>query len=259
MPRVFGIVASCYNSPLEQFAIVTDTPISLWCNYSLLVVSNFSLSLFWVAVLFGGLAYLIVAHSLPFFSRSKILLHFLFDFISLLSRENIVRKRYFFFNFTCVLFVFLVFANLLGMIPYSFALTSHFVLTFFLSFLVFFTTVTVGCQIHGYGFFGLFLPPGAPFFLAFFLIIIELISFVARLFSLAIRLFANIMSGHTLLKILAGFTWLLCFLSGGSVIGLAPFGIIFLITGLEILISLLQAYVFAVLALIYFNEAVILH
>jgi ATP synthase subunit 6 len=153
---------------------------------------------------------------------------------------------------------FLLVANLLGMIPYSFALTSHFAITLFLSFLTFFCGVALGFQKHGVHFFSLFLPNGAPFLLAPFLIAVEIISYVARLFSLAIRLFANIMSGHTLLKILAGFGWVLIVYTT-SLLGIVPVLVVFVITGLEIVIAFLQAYVFTVLSSIYINEALQLH
>ena len=116
----------------------------------------------------------------------------------------------------------------------------------------------MGFQRHGLSFFDLFLPNGAPFALAPFLVVVEIISFIARLFSLAIRLFANIMSGHTLLKILAGFGWILL-IKLASLLGFVPVIVVFVITGLEIVIAFLQAYVFTVLSAIYLNEALQLH
>jgi len=112
-------------------------------------------------------------------------------------------------------------------------------------------------QIHAFSFFGLFLPSGVPFLLTPFIVVVELISYMARLFSLAIRLFANIMSGHTLMKILAAFCWLL--LSSLSGLWVLPFLIIVLVTGLELVIAFLQAYVFTTLTIIYWNEAFNLH
>jgi ATP synthase subunit 6 len=144
------------------------------------------------------------------------------------------------------------------MIPYSFAITSHFIGTFFFCFLTFFSVILIGFQQHGINFLSLFVPNGAPFLLLPFLIIIEIISFFARLFSLAIRLFANIMSGHTLLKILAGFAWILCF-QLQSLLFIIPLLIVFIITGLEIIIAFLQSYVFSILTSIYINEALVLH
>ncbi len=144
------------------------------------------------------------------------------------------------------------------MIPYSFAVTSHLIFTLFYSFCVFFSATYFGLFFYGVYFFNLFFPPGAPFILAPFLITIELVSYTARLFSLAIRLFANIMSGHTLLKILASFTSLL-FQAGSGVLMLIPFIIISLVIGLETIIGGLQAYVFTTLTSIYLNESFYLH
>jgi F-type H+-transporting ATPase subunit a len=142
-------------------------------------------------------------------------------------------------------------------VPYSFAITSHIAITLFLSFLTFFTCVVVCFYRHGLDFFSLFLPSGSPVPLIPLLVVLELLSFIARLFSLAIRLFANIMSGHTLLNILAGFGWILA--TKLSLIFVFPVLIVFLVSFLEIGISILQAYVFCVLSSIYLYEALFLH
>jgi F-type H+-transporting ATPase subunit a len=246
-------------SPLEQFVVLPGRPVlPLWHNINIFLVSNFVLTLFLVVAIFFVSGRLFWNVDLPIFTIPNLLLAMFYGFIITVLRENIVRQGFFFLSYLFLLFSFLLVANLLGMVPYSFALTSHLVVTLFLSFLTFFTAVTIGFQQHGLQFMGLFLPNGAPFALAPFLILIELISFIARLFSLAIRLFANIMSGHTLLKILASFSWVL-FAQLFSLVALVPFVVVFIITGLEIVIALLQAYVFTVLSSIYFNEAIILH
>lgn len=146
------------------------------------------------------------------------------------------------------------------MLPYLFTITSHLILTLSLSFAFFFGINIVGIRKFGFNFFGLFLPTGAPLIIAPFLIIIEIISYIARLFSLAIRLFANMMSGHTLLNILAGFGWVI--ISLGGLISLTffiPTVIVFIVTGLELIISALQAYVFTVLVCIYLMDVLIMH
>jgi len=143
------------------------------------------------------------------------------------------------------------------MVPWSFALTSQVAVTFMLSFVVFVTALALGLQQHGAVLFSLFLPTGVPFALIPFIVLVEIISYFARLFSLAIRLFANIMSGHTLMKILAAFCWLMALGMGG--LTLLPFLVILLVTGLELIIAFLQAYVFVTLAIIYWYEASILH
>lgn len=157
-------------------------------------------------------------------------------------------------------FMFILFCNLLGMIPYSFTVTSHIIITFGLALSIFIGIQIVAWTHHGIHFFSFFLPKGAPLALAPFLVMIELISYVFRVFSLAIRLFANMMSGHTLLKILAGFAWTMLSLGGFLyAASLVPLLIIFALTGLEIAIAFLQAYVFTVLVCIYLNDAIHLH
>jgi ATP synthase subunit 6 len=166
--------------------------------------------------------------------------------------------RYFVVIFS--VFIFILLMNLFGMVPYSFTVTSHLIVTFFISFLCFFAINYIGIFRHGLFFFGLFFPEGSPLFLAPLLVFIELLSYIARVFSLAIRLFANLMSGHTLLKILSEFAWaMLTGLGLMSFFFIFPIVIIFLITGLEIAIACLQAYVFTILVCIYLNDSIHLH
>jgi ATP synthase subunit 6 len=214
--------------------------------------------LFFTALIFSVVFLISVKKHNKVFTPFLIVFNNYYSFVITIIRENFIKKGFFFFPYLFLLMSFLLVANLLGMIPYSFALTSHFAITLFLSFLTFFCGVALGFQKHGVHFFSLFLPNGAPFLLAPFLIAVEIISYVARLFSLAIRLFANIMSGHTLLKILAGFGWVLIVYTT-SLLGIVPVLVVFVITGLEIVIAFLQAYVFTVLSSIYINEALQLH
>lgn len=247
-------------SPLEQFAVLPFSAghVPFFGNIKILLLSNFSLTLALVSLVFILVGNVLWRAESPILSSFFFFFSLFYSFIVGLVRENISRKGFYFFSYLFLLMSFLLTANLFSMVPYSFAITSHLIITLFLSFLTFFTAIALGFQHHGMSFFGLFLPNGAPFALAPFLILIEIISFFARLFSLAIRLFANIMSGHTLLKILAGFAWIL-FVQASSLVALVPFVVVFVITGLEIVIAFLQAYVFTVLTSIYFNEAVILH
>jgi ATP synthase subunit 6 len=146
------------------------------------------------------------------------------------------------------------------MVPYSFTVTSHCVVTVFLAAFFFIAINIVGARKHGIQMFSLFLPSGAPLLLAPLLVVIEAVSYSFRVVSLALRLFANMMSGHCLLKILAGFAWTM-FASGGflSLAHLLPLLVIFAIVGLELAIAFLQAYVFTVLLCIYLNDALNLH
>ena len=247
-------------SPLEQFLIIPISNLFLVFGFNqyFYILSNFTIMLLWVSI------FLIISNSLlttkkkPLIDVFFIFFGFFFSFFNNILKENFTKKGFYFSIYLFFLLVFLLSANLTGMVPYSFALTSHFAITLFFSLLTFLTALFLGFQNHGLNFFSLFLPAGAPFLLTPFLIVIELISYFARLFSLAIRLFANIMSGHTLLKILAGFSWILV-IQLTSLVGLIPFLVVLVITGLEIIIAFLQAYVFSVLSAIYLNESLILH
>ena len=185
---------------------------------------------------------------------------FLFFFVFKVVRTNIGRY-YTFSSFIFFLFFFFVFsANIVGMIPYSFTITSQLVVTFTMGVILFLTLNFLCIWLHGMYFFSLFLPGGAPTIIIPLLVLIELISYTARVFSLSIRLFANLMSGHTLLKILANFSWLMISAFGiWHLLFIVPFTIVFLVTGLEIAIGMLQAYVMTILVTIYFRDAVFLH
>jgi ATP synthase subunit 6 len=146
------------------------------------------------------------------------------------------------------------------MIPFSFTITSHIAITLSFSMMAFFGINVVGIRLHGFHFLSFFLPAGAPLALAPLLVIIEVVSYSFRVISLALRLFANMMSGHCLLKILAGFSWTM--LNAGNILTLIhvfPLLVIFAIVGLELAIAFLQAYVFVVLLSIYLNDALVLH
>lgn len=174
--------------------------------------------------------------------------------------ENVGKSGKFFFEYIAFLFISLVFINVLGMIPYNFTPTSHLIVTFALAFMTFLIINLVGISIHKIKLFGLFLPNGAPFLLIPLLIPIEFISYVFRVISLSVRLFANMMAGHTLLKVIGGFSWTML-LNGGFflVLHLVPLFIVYLLIGLELGVALIQAYVFTILSCIYLSDVVVLH
>jgi F-type H+-transporting ATPase subunit a len=177
-----------------------------------------------------------------------------YEFVAGMLRDNVgtAGRRYFPFIFT--LFMFVLFCNLLGMVPYSFTVTSHIIVTFALAAVVFIGVTIIGFARHGAHFLKLFVPSGVPIFLLPLLIVIELISYLIRPVSLSVRLFANMLAGHTMLKVFGGFVVAL-----GIIGGWAPLAFVVALTGLEILIAFLQAYVFAVLTCIYLNDAINLH
>ena len=165
-----------------------------------------------------------------------------------------------YFPFIYTLFVFILINNLIGMIPYSFASTSHFILTFSLSFTVVIGATILGFQIHGLKFFSLLVPAGCPLALVPLLVLIEFISYVSRNVSLGLRLGANIMSGHMLLSILSGFTYNI--MTSGVIffiLGLIPLTFIIAFSGLELAIAFIQAQVFVVLSCSYIKDGLDLH
>ena len=155
-----------------------------------------------------------------------------------------------FFPFIFTLFMFVLFCNLVGMVPYSFTVTSHIIVTFILAALIFVGVTIIGFIKHGFKYLELFVPKGVPILLLPLIIVIELISYLSRPVSLSVRLFANMMAGHTMLKVFGGFV-----ISLGLLGGWLPLGFSVALTGLEILIAFLQAYVFAILTCIYLNDA----
>ena len=159
-----------------------------------------------------------------------------------------------FFPFIFTLFMFVLFCNMVGMLPYSFTVTSHIIVTFALAAIVFIGVTIIGFIKHGIKYLELFVPKGVPFVLLPLIVIIEIISYLSRPVSLSVRLFANMMAGHTMLKVFGGFV-----ISLGLLGGWLPLSFSVALTGLEILVAFLQAYVFAILTCIYLNDALNLH
>jgi len=165
-----------------------------------------------------------------------------------------------FFPFVFTLFFFILFGNLLGVWTYDFTFTSHIAVTLALSLLVFVLVTGVALRLHGWHFFSYFLPAGLPIALAPLLIIIEVLSYLSRIISLSVRLFANMMAGHVMLEVFAAFVIML---GGAGLLGIVPAALSFSVNvaliGFELLVAVLQAYVFAILTCIYLHDAVHLH
>ena len=176
-----------------------------------------------------------------------------YEFIANMLRDTVGQEGRKYFPFVFTVFMFVLFGNLLGMVPYSFTFTSHIVVTFALAFIIFVGVTILGFVKHGFHFFSFFVPPGTPLPMYPLLIPIEVISYLSRPISLSVRLFANMLAGHTLLKVIAGFVWAL------GVFGILPLAFVVALTGLEILIACLQAYVFTILTCLYINDALHLH
>ena len=193
--------------------------------------------------------------------RLQSLAEMFYEFVANMVRENAGADAKPYFPFVFTLFMFILFGNMLGMIPYTFTFTSHIIVTFALALTVFVFVTVLALMKHGLHFFSFFMPHGAPIALAPILIPIEVISYVMRPVSLSIRLFANMMAGHTMLKVFAGFTVLM--ISGlgavGFLAGIVPVAINIALTGFEFLVAFLQAYVFSILTCLYIRDALELH
>ncbi|MCX8133479.1 MAG: F0F1 ATP synthase subunit A [Roseococcus sp.] len=165
-----------------------------------------------------------------------------------------------FFPFVFTLFMFILFGNMLGLFPYAFTYTSHISLTFTLALMVFVLITAVSIALHGKKFLGYFFPEGAPIWLAPIIIPVEIVSYLSRPISLSIRLFANMVAGHVMLKVFATFVVMLAGLGAiGPFVSVMPLAINVALVGFEVLVAFLQAYVFAILTCIYLHDAVHLH
>lgn len=165
-----------------------------------------------------------------------------------------------YFPFMAVIFIFILSNNLIGLVPYSFTVTSHITLTFMMSFSIFVAMNIIGFQKHGVELFSLFLPANTTFFLALLLVPIELISYIAKPISLGVRLFINLMAGHSLLKVIVGFSWNILLVENlKAIVFIIPLFILVLLMGLELGVALIQAYVFITLTSIYLNDSEALH
>nr|YP_011017655.1 ATP synthase F0 subunit a [Campylaephora kondoi]WQF69478.1 ATP synthase F0 subunit a [Campylaephora kondoi] len=247
-----------FFSPLEQFEIVSLIPISIF-NFNISVTNS---TLFICISIFICLSWI----SLSFYKNLIIPSHWqllkenFYDLTANVVRDNLGSKGEVYFPFIFTLHLFLLFCNLIGMVPYSFTVTSHIIFTFSLALLIFIGINIIGFKTHGLLFFSLFLPRGVPLIIVPLLITIEFLSYIVKVFTLSIRLFANMTSGHTLLKIIAGFAWTM--LSAGGLLAffhVIPLLLLLALIGLELAIAGLQAYVFTLLTCIYLNDVLDLH
>jgi len=238
-------------SPLKQFEVTPIIPIEVGG-----VDISFTNSSLFMAITLGLCAgFLLFAGGrgamVP--GRVQMVSELIYEFIGSIIRETIGQegRRYFPIIFT--LFVFVLVGNMLGMVPYGFTFTSHIIVTFAMAAVVFFGVTILALVKHRLHFFTFFVPPGAPVPMWPLLIPIEIMSYLSRPISLSVRLFANMLAGHTLLKVIAGFVVVL------GLAGVIPLVIVVALTGLEILIAFLQAYVFTILTCLYIKDALELH
>jgi F-type H+-transporting ATPase subunit a len=188
--------------------------------------------------------------------RMQTLAEMSYEFVANMLRESAGADGMRFFPFVFSLFMFVLFANLLGLFPYFFTVTSHIVITAALAVTVILTVILYGFWKHGFRFLGLFVPHGVPGYLLPLVVAIEIMSFLSRPISLSVRLFANMLAGHITLKVFASFILMLgAFGFAGWLGAIVPFAMTVALTALEFLVAFLQAYVFAILTCMYLNDA----
>jgi len=238
-------------SPLHQFEIHPIIPLQLG-NVDV-SYTNSSLYMTIAAVLGAGFVILGMRRGTVVPGRGQVAVEIMYEFVANLLRDTVGSEGRRYFPFVFTLFIFILIGNLLGMTPYSFTFTSHIIVTFAMALAVFIGVTILGFVKHGLHFLTFFAPPGTPVVMLPLLVPIEIISYLSRPMSLSVRLFANMLAGHTLLKVIAGFIAIL------GIVGAVPFVFVIALTGLEILIACLQAYVFAILTCLYINDALHLH
>lgn len=240
------------HSPLTQFEVYPIKEISLAgydvsiTNATLAMVGSALLLCFFLAAGIRGRALV------PTRWQSMVELSYLFIADQVKNTVGNEGKKFFPLVFT--IFMFILFGNMLGMIPYSFTFTSHIIVTFAIALALFVFVTLVGFYLHGLKFLGFFLPGGLPGWMKLPMIIIELFSYLSRPVSLSIRLSANMLAGHTMLKVIAGFV-----ISLGLIAGWAPLALLVVLTGFEFFIAFLQAYIFTILTCVYISDAVHMH
>lgn len=257
IPRLCKMI----TAPLEQFQILSILPLKLFgLDFS---ITNFLLMNVLVLISIISIIYFNSSYSnylgegsFYFIANSwQKLIEFITEITAQLVSDTITKDNEKFFPLISVIFNFILFSNLLGLIPYSFTATSHLLVTFALSFSVFIGINIITIQKYGFKTFSLFLPANTSFFLALLLVPIEFVSYIAKPISLGVRLFINLMAGHTLLKVIVGFSWSMLLLENFTSFGLVvPLIILVLLFGLELGVALIQTYVFVILTCIYIQD-----
>lgn len=253
-------------TPLEQFQIISIFSTKL-VNFDLSITNVFLIN---SVILI--LIYMIIIFSSDLSKYNSInsfflipnpwqsLIEICYELISNLLFDNLNEEGEKYFPFVVTIFLFILLNNIIGLVPYSFTVTSHLVITFSLSCTVFIGVNIIAFNHHKENMLSLFIPANTSFFLALILVPIEFVSYIAKPISLGVRLFINLMAGHTLLKVIVGFSWSMLLLENNiSFMQIMPLLILIVLMGLELGVALIQAYVFIVLTCIYLNDSINLH
>ena len=248
-------------TPLEQFQIISLFSVKLF-SLDFSFTNLFLINVIVLAV-FSLLISFISADDSTFFfvpNNWQTLIETVFETVSQLLFDNINIKGEKYFPFISVLFLFILLVNLVGLVPYSFTITSHLIVTFTLSFSIFIGVNIICVKIHKFEMLSLFIPSNTSFGLALLLVPIEFVSYIFKPISLGVRLFANLMAGHTLLKVIVWFSWSMLLLDDVlSFFHVAPLLVLVILMGLELAVAVIQAYVFTILTCIYLNDSINLH
>jgi F-type H+-transporting ATPase subunit a len=241
-------------NPIEQFSIHPVLPISIGhIDFSL---TNSGLYMLLAVALSCLIAAIGARGDSGVPGRLQALAEMGYEFIAGMVRSAAGEHGMRFFPLVFSIFFFILICNLVGLIPYSFTVTSQIIVTVALALLVFLTVIIIGIREHGMGFFKLFVPSGVPIYILPLVVAIEIISFLSRPLSHSVRLFANMLAGHITLNVFGGFVVML--LGAGavtSVVAILPFAMTIGLYALELLVAFLQAYVFAMLTCMYLNDA----
>ena len=240
------------SNPLEQFTIKPLIDMELM-GYNI-SFTNSSAFMVASALAVSAFMYLVLSRPQMVPGRLQVAGELLYQFIAKMLHDNVGKEGKAYIPLIFSIFTFILSCNLLGMMPYSFTATSHIIITFALAMLIFTVITLVGFIRHGLHFLSLFLPEGTPSWLAPLIILIELFAYLARPISLSLRLAANMIAGHVLLKVMAGFM-----ISLAIFLKPLPFPLIVILIGFEVFVALLQAYIFTILSCVYLNDAVNLH
>jgi len=246
------------HSPVEQFTIKVLFALNLF-GYDISFTNSALFMVLAIAVSCGFLVFAMrPASVVP--GRMQGLAEMMYEFVAEMVRSNVGNEGRPYFPFIFTLFMFILFSNLLGLIPYSYTVTSQIVVTFAMALFIFIGVTIIAVVKHGFHFFSFFIPSGAPKALLPLIFVIEVISYFIRPVSLSVRLFANMLAGHTMLKVFGGLAVMIAGAGGIFVAGsILPLVAIIGLTGLEVLVACLQAYVFTILTCMYLNDAIHLH
>lgn len=247
-------------TPLEQFQIISLFSIKLFC-FDFSFTNLFLISLL-VLLFLNGLIYFSSKNNSFFFipHNWQTLIEIISETSSSLLYDNINEKGEKYFPFISLIFYFIILVNLIGLVPYSFTVTSHLIITFTMSLSIFIGVNIICVKVYKAHMLSLFLPSNTSFGLSLLLVPIEFVSYIFKPISLGVRLFANLMAGHTLLKVIIGFSWSMILLENVlSFFHIIPLLVIVILFGLELGVALIQAYVFTILTCIYLNDSINLH